>query len=68
MPRRNNRKDYPTSKNVVFFDNGGSAVYRPECVGCAFAGYSGSCTTSDGTCLITIPTRKGQDDNNAHKR
>ena len=61
MPRRNNRKDYSTGKRAVFFRDGGNAVYRLECVGCAFAGYGGACTTSDGICLIK-PARKESDD------
>jgi hypothetical protein len=58
MPRRNNRKDYSTGKPAVFYGGGGNARYRQECVGCAFAGYGGACTTSDGACLITVPARK----------
>ena len=63
MPRRNNRKDYSTGKPAVFFENGGNVEFSPKCVGCAFAGYGGSCTTSDGTCLITTTVRKEPDGN-----
>ena len=63
MPRRNNRKDYSTGKAAVFYGDGSNAGYKPECVGCAFAGYGGECTTSDGTCLKTIP--EGREVNHA---
>jgi hypothetical protein len=63
MPRRNNRKDYSTGKAAVFYGDGGNAGYKPECVGCAFAGYGGVCTTSDGTCLKTIPVNREADKN-----
>ena len=68
MPRRNNRKDYSTGKAAVFYAEGCNSGYKPECVGCAFAGYGGVCTTSDGTCLKTIPGRKEPDSHAAHKR
>ena len=58
MPRRNKRKDYSTGKAAVFFDNGNDAGYKPECVGCAFAGYGGICKTSDGSCLRTPASRE----------
>ena len=66
MPRRNNRKDYSTGKRAVFYANGDNAGYKPECVGCAFAGYGGVCATSDGICLKTIPERR--EDNAAGQR
>lgn len=53
MPRKNKRKLYTTSKEAAFFSGAENAGFKPECVGCAFAGYSGVCTTSDGTCLKT---------------
>jgi hypothetical protein len=53
MPRRNNRKDYSTGKAAVFFNDGDTAGHKPECDGCAFAGFGGICTTSDGECLIS---------------
>lgn len=49
MPRRNKRKIYTTGKAVEFFN--GADDGKPECIGCAFAGYGGVCKTSDGTCL-----------------
>ncbi len=55
MPRRNRHKDFSTGKPAVFVR--GSTV-KPECGGCAFAGYGGVCTTSDGVCLITQPDRR----------
>lgn len=60
MPRRNKRKIYTTDKGAVFF-SGDANNNKPECVGCAFAGYGGVCTTSDGICLKTLqyaPERK----------
>jgi len=68
MPRRNNRKDYSTGKPAVFFADGNNAGYKPECVGCAFAGYGGTCTTSDGTCLKTIPERREDKDAGGQRR
>ena len=53
MPRRNKRKDYSTGRTAVFSNDGGNVGHRAECAGCAFAGYGGACTTSDGECLIT---------------
>ena len=58
MPRKNNRKEYSTGKPAVFYACGDNAGYKPECVGCAFAGYGGTCKTSDGVCLITISERR----------
>jgi hypothetical protein len=66
MPRKNKHKIFDTGKPAVFFGGDGKPA-RPECVGCAFAGYGGACTTSDGTCLITRPARKG-DGNAANQR
>ena len=68
MPRRNNRKSYSTGKTAVFYASGNNAGYKPECVGCAFAGYGGVCTTSDGTCLKTIPESQEVDRNAASQR
>ena len=68
MPRRNNRKDYSTGKAAVFFGDGSGAGYKPECVGCAFVGYGGVCTTSDGRCLITVPKYREGDNNAVRKR
>jgi hypothetical protein len=68
MPRRNKRKDYSTGKAAVFFGDGGNTTYKPDCVGCAFAGYGGVCTTSDGSCLKTMPSRRGPDSNATSKR
>ena len=61
MPRRNKRKDYSTGKPAVFFNGGDNADYKPECIGCAFAGYGGVCKTSDGKCLKSMPERKEMD-------
>lgn len=55
MPRRNKRKIYTTGKEAVFTGDGGGANGKRECIGCAFAGYGGVCTTSDGSCLKTRP-------------
>jgi len=53
MPRRNKRKDYASGKEAVFFgDTAKSAEYKPQCAGCAFAGYGGVCKASDGKCLL----------------
>jgi len=61
MPRKNKRKDYTTGKPAIFFNDGDEASHKPECVGCAFAGYGGACKTNDGTCLIAMPGRKEMD-------
>ena len=58
MPRRNNRKDYSVGKAAVFYEIGNNSGYKPECIGCAFAGYGGICMTSDGACLKTTPKEK----------
>lgn len=54
MPRRNNRKSYVVGKEAMFSahtaENAGA---KPECVGCAFAGFGGVCKTSNGVCLKT---------------
>jgi len=68
MPRRNNRKDYSTGKAAVFFGDGSNAGYKPECVGCAFVGYGGVCTTSDGMCLKTTPANREADKNASRNR
>ena len=68
MPRRNKRKDYTIGKTAVFFNGGGNKGYKPECVGCAFAGYGGVCKTSDGVCLVTIPERRREADNGVSQR
>ncbi|MCL1810570.1 MAG: hypothetical protein FWG42_12515 [Clostridiales bacterium] len=59
MPRRNNRKDYSTGKAAAFFNDGDTAGHKPECSGCAFAGFGGTCTTSDGECLISQTEKPG---------
>lgn len=69
MPRKNKRKDYNIGRPAVFFgsptDNPG---YKPECVGCAFAGYGFVCQTSDGTCLkITKSSPERRDANDRHQ-
>ena len=61
MPRRNKRKTYTTGKKSVFFSIGDNSEYKPECIGCAFAGYGGTCTTRGGTCLKTLPERRDAD-------
>lgn len=53
MPRRNKRKIYITGKEAVFVYGAENKGFKPECTGCAFAGYGFVCTTSDGTCLKT---------------
>ena len=58
MPRRNKRKTYTARKTAVFCDDTENHACKPECAGCAFAGYGGVCITSDGTCLKTIPVRR----------
>ena len=68
MPRRNKRKSYSTDKAAVFYGDGDNAGNNQECVGCAFAGYGGICTTSDGTCLKTIPEKRWPDSNAVVKR
>jgi hypothetical protein len=68
MPRRNKRKVYSTGKAAVFFSDGGNNGYKPECVGCALAGYGGICKTSDSTCLKTLPERREQDKNASSKQ
>ena len=56
MPRRNKRKTYTPGKTAVFYnETATSNDCKPECAGCAFAGYRGICTTSNGECLKTIP-------------
>jgi len=56
MPRRNKRKTYAAGKTVVFYnETAASHESIPECAGCAFAGYGGICTTSNGECLKTKP-------------
>ena len=51
MPRRNKRKTEPHHHAPSAFDRG----YKPECSGCAFAGYASVCLTSDGNCLKSPP-------------
>jgi len=68
MPRRNNRKVYTTGKTAAYFSDCDNAEYKPECIGCAFTGYGGVCTTSDGTCLKATPKQKGLDNNATSKR
>lgn len=60
MPRRNKRKNYTTGKEAVFAYGAENVGFKPECVGCAFAGYGGVCKTSDGTCLKTTAGRPDQ--------
>jgi len=56
MPRRNKRKIYAAGKTALTYnETAASSGCKPECDGCAFAGYGGICTTSNGECLITIP-------------
>ena len=68
MPRKNKRKNYSTGKAAVFYGDGNNASHNTKCVGCAFAGYGGVCTTSDGTCLKTIPEQRGPESNAIRKR
>jgi len=68
MPRRNNRKVYSTGKAAVFFGDGSDAGYRQGCIGCAFVGYGGVCTTSDGICLKKIPARREPNNHAVCKR
>jgi len=63
MPRRNKRKNYTTGKAAVYFGDADNTNYKPECIGCAFVGYGGVCTTSDGTCLKAIPKRREPENN-----
>lgn len=60
MPRKNKRKKYTTGKESALFSYAGNTVCKPECIGCAFAGYGYICTTSDGTCLKSVQTPAGQ--------
>jgi len=56
MPRRNKRKIHTTGKTAVFYNETAVNIgCKPECAGCAFAGYGGICSTSNSECLITIP-------------
>ena len=68
MPRRNKHKDWKTGKGAEFFSAGDNNCVKPECVGCAFAGYGNVCATSDGACLITPinPTDRRDDDGGGH--
>ena len=65
MPRKNNRKSYNTGKVAMFSaDAAENAGVKPECIGCAFAGFGGVCKTSDGVCLKTVrsePIRREAD-------
>lgn len=55
MPRKNNRKSYAVGKEAMFSaDMAENTGAKPECIGCAFAGFGGVCKTSDGVCLKTI--------------
>jgi hypothetical protein len=61
MPRKNKRKIYNTGKSAVFYDLCvEDKEYKIQCIGCAFAGISGSCTTSNGNgkCLKSLPERQ----------
>lgn len=70
MPRRNNRKVYMIGKEAVFFNGAANNGGKPECIGCAFAGYGGICTTSDGVCLKTVqsPPERREAGDAVHKR
>ena len=63
MPRKNRRKIYTTGKPAIFYDviteNKG---YKLKCIGCVFAGNDGSCTTSNGKCLKSLPECQKYDD------
>ena len=62
MPRRNKRKTYTARNAAVFYtETAASNGCKPECAGCAFAGYDGVCTTSDGECLKTVPACQKDD-------
>jgi len=52
MPRKNKRKLYTTGKETAFFGGAADSGGKPECAGCAFAGYGGVCKASDGKCLL----------------
>jgi hypothetical protein len=57
VPRKNKRKSFTKGKTAVFFNgvssNGDTPGDKPECIGCAFAGFGNVCKTSDGICLLS---------------